>query len=259
MVSMSLVRAACLVGMLPALAVAGTDGWLGYRGEARAPGDGELLYVEEHWMRQAGGRIAERVVLYRCPGGVPFARKRVDYAGSPVAPHFLLEDGRDGYREGLRREAAGAILLVRPGRDGREREAPVDEDGLVADAGFDEFVRREWERLLAGESLELRFAVPARQEAMRFRVRHLGRRMLDGEAVEAFRLRLGGLVGLVAPQIDVVYATDSRRLLRYQGLTNLRDGRGRQWQADIRFPEAPVPVPEEALRRAERIPLGRCG
>ena len=46
---------------------------------------------------------------------------------------FLLEDGRDGYLEGLLRAERGAELVVRRGNAEPERRARVDEAGLVAD------------------------------------------------------------------------------------------------------------------------------
>ena len=79
-------------------------------GLARAPGGGALLYREQHWLRLREGRPLERLVLYRCPNGVAFARKQVDYRGSAPAPAFALEDARSGYREGLRRTGPRTVL-----------------------------------------------------------------------------------------------------------------------------------------------------
>lgn len=248
---------AALLAAAPAAAARAE--WLGYRGEARDPSAGSLLYIEEHWLREGGDGPAERVVVYRCPSGEAFARKRVDYAVSRLAPAFLLEDGRDGYLEGLLRAERGAELVVRRGNAEPERRARVDEAGLVADAGFDEFIRSQWDRLVGGESVELRFAIPARQDAMRFRVRHLGSGEADGRPVERFRLRLGGVIGWVAPQIDVTYAANDRQLLSYAGLSNLRDPRGRQWVASIQFPHAPAPAAPAAVEAAASEPLVACG
>ncbi|MFN3389445.1 MAG: hypothetical protein ACK40O_10995, partial [Allosphingosinicella sp.] len=84
--------------------------------------------------------------------------------------------------------------------------------------------------------MTLRFAIPARGQALAFRVRHQGRVDIDARPAELFRLRLGGMLGWIAPHIDVAYTRDGRRLRRYEGLSNLRDGHGRQWMARIDFP-----------------------
>jgi len=80
---------------------------------AQAANGGQLLYREQHLLRSEGQRPLERLVLYRCPGGAVFARKRVDYAASAQAPAFELVDARSGYREGLRRKGGQVALFFR--------------------------------------------------------------------------------------------------------------------------------------------------
>jgi hypothetical protein len=228
--------------------------------QARALSGGSLLYREQHLLRSRAGLPLERLVLYRCPGGAAFARKRVDYDVSASAPAFALEDARSGYREGLRRSAAGDELYFREDAGANEQRAPLPTRAQVADAGFDEFVRAHWTALLADESLPLRFAVPARLRTMDFRVRQAGRVQVDGVPALLFRLRLDGLLGFVAPHIDVAYDARSRRLLRFEGLGNLRDaGAHGQLEVRIDFPAPARPAPEGAWAAAAAEPLvARC-
>ena len=227
---------------------------------AQAPGGGALLYREEHLLRSLDGRPLERLVLYRCPSGPAFARKRVDYSVSPSAPAFALEDARSGYREGLRRQAAGAELYFRPRAGLAEQHTALAVAPEVADAGFDEFVRAHWNALAAGESLPLRFAVPARLSAMEFRVRRAGEDVVAGQAALRFRLRLDGLLGFIAPHIDVAYDARSHRLLRFEGLSNLRDPKNEgQWQVRIDFPDAPRPAaPAQWSAALSEVLVARC-
>lgn len=228
-------------------------------GLARAPGDARLLYREHHLVRREQGRPLERLVVYRCPDGTAFARKRVDYRASATAPAFELEDARLGYREGLRRGGAPGELFVRDGAGAPERRAAVGGEGLVADAGFDEFIRAHWQPLLAGEAVPLRFAVPSRLESLGFRVRRIGSAQVGGEAAEVFRLRLGGWIGWLAPHIDVAYGSDSRRLLRFEGLSNLRDDAGdSQLVAAIEFPAPARQAGEAQWQALAREPLSAC-
>ena len=219
--------------------------------EARAPGGGALLYREQHLLRSVGERPRERLVLYRCPGGGAFARKHLDYTASAQAPAFALEDRRAGYAEGMRRNGARVELYSRARGDAAERSAALPAAPAVVDAGFDEFVRAHWPRLLGGEALPLRFALPARGRALSFQLQRLRAARVAGEDAEWFRLRLGGLLGLVAPHIDVAYGARSRRLLRFEGLSNLRDAGGkRQLHAHIDFPAPPRPASEAQWRAA---------
>jgi hypothetical protein len=244
-----------LLAPLPALASLTLE-----EGIAREPGSDRLLYLEQHLIRRQDGEPTERLVIYRCSDGTPFARKRVDYSASAVAPEFVFEDARLGYREGLRRRTGVESVWVREGAGAAERSAPIEDDArLVADAGFDEFIRDNWAPLVSGESVPLRFAVPSRLQSLGFKVNRQGSGQFGGEPVETFRLRLGGLLGWIAPHIDVAYGRESRRLLRFEGLSNLRDDDGdSQLVARIEFP-APARAANEAQWQAfAGQPLSAC-
>jgi hypothetical protein len=223
-------------------------------GDARDPDSDRLLYREAHLVRHDGERPVERLVLYQCPDGTAFARKRVDYRDSALAPAFELIDAR-GHREGLRRE--GGRTLVWSGT-GAPRAVVAGASPLVADAGFDEFLRLRWPQLTAGEPQPLTFAVPAFGRGMPFKVRSTGQRREGEDRLQRFELRLDGLLGRVAGAIRVEYDAEDRRLRRFTGPTNIRDGRGGQIQAEIDFPRPPRPADPGAWRAASERPLARC-
>lgn len=247
--------------MLALLAAAPAQAALTFEeGQARDPGSNELMYLEQHLIRRERGRPTERLVMYRCTDGTAFARKRVDYSDSAQAPEFSLEDARSGYGEGLRRNRGSETVWVRPGAGEAERSASLDEAaGLVADAGFDEFIRGNWQALVAGQSVPLRFAVPSRLQTLGFRVSRQGSGEFDGQAAERFRLRLGGLLGWITPHIDVAYDRDSKRLLRFEGLSNLRSDDGQsQLVARIEFPTPAVAADEGKWQALSAEPLAAC-
>lgn len=263
-------RARAVRGLGPALALALalTAGapvqaavYSAQEGLARAPGAEALAFREQHFLRTQAGRPLERLVVYRCPAGPAFARKRLDYLASTQAPEFQLEDRRSGYREGMRRRDGRVELFFRAARSGAERRALLRAAPGVADAGFDEFVRANWQSLLEGRTLPLRFAVPSRLRTMDFAVSKRGLARVGGEEAVLFRLRLDGLLGLVAPHIDVAYGLRNRRLLRFEGLSNMRDARGdRQLSLHIDFPAPPRPVAAAQWQAALAEPLAAsCG
>lgn len=248
-----------LCGLLWA-ATSGHAATLQYDGRATDPDSGRLLYTERHLLREVDGSPRDRLVSYLCPNGTLFARKRVDYAPSVVAPSFQLDDGRDGYREGVRRADGRISAFVRKRTGAPEESGPLPTgERLVADAGFDEYVRRNWAALVAGKTLLVDFAVPASRRAYTFKLRKLASPTIDGVPAYLFRLKISGLLGLVAPQIDVAYARQSKRLLRFEGVTNLRDAEGDQWTARIAFADrAATAVDDASWAQAKAAPLGAC-
>jgi hypothetical protein len=245
----ALVLLASAIGPAPAV--------LEYEGRAYVPEDGRLLYRETHYIFEADGR-SQRLVLYRCPDGSPFARKTIVYGEDPLAPAFELIDRRANYREGMRRGADGRLeVFFEKGWLDRSRRVSIPVvDGLVADAGFDEFVRRNWDRLAREGEAEFSFLVPSRLAASRFRVTRVGsERLGDGEAATRFRLAITGFFAWFAPSIEVLYRDRDRWLLRYEGLTNIRDRRGRNLSARIEFDAEARVVNHIRLEQARRIPL----
>ena len=223
-------------------------------GEARDPKNNRLLYREAHLIRSSGATPVERIVLYRCPNGVAFARKRVDYRSSALAPEFELIDAR-GYREGLRRERGQTMLWS--GSDAAT-SIGAPKTTLVADAGFDEFLRQRWPQLTAGQPQSLAFAVPALKRSLPFKIRSTGIRGRGDDKVHRFELRLDGLLGALMSSIAVEYDADDRRLRRFTGLTNVRDVRGEQISAQIEFPQAPQPAEAQRWQAAATQPLAAC-
>jgi len=231
-----------------------------FQGRAIDPVSGHLLYRETHLIQHDNGHPTIRVVLYQCIDGTTFARKRVDYANSMTAPDFELVDARDGYREGLRRQRGQALAFAKPNAMAAEISEPVGSDGtLVADAGFDEFVIRNWAALLAGQTLALDFVVPSKGESYGFKLSRQTQTVIGGVPAVVLRLRLTGLLALFAPHIDVTYGLAIHNLLRFEGVTNLRGGDGRQMVAQIDFPtSAPIQIAPSVLQDALKMPLKAC-
>ncbi len=260
-----------------ARAALANDGYLTYAGTADARHASDFLYGERHFLRYAGGQVAERVVLYTCRNGSAFARKTVSYVDR-TAPDFLIENATDGMREGIRAAAGGAAVpagtaapasgagssrrtvFFRPHGSDPERAGPVPRvPGLVADAGFDEFVQMHWQDLMSGHPLEMRFLLPSRLTDYGFQVEHLRSESVRGVAAEVFRLRLAGFWGHFLPGIDVYYDAASHVLVRYDGLSDLRDPAGNNYKTQIDFPESERKAATgDALREARSAPLAPC-
>jgi len=228
-------------------------------GIARDPENMRPLYKEEHWIRFNELVPVERLVLYRCMDGTAFARKRVNYRPSAQAPAFEFVDARKGYVEGLRYKQNQAALWYRPPGTAAEKNALLAVKNLVADAGFNEFIRINWLQLRAGNALPLEFAVPTRLQAYKFNLRQTRESLFAGAPAVTYQLKLSGLWSLLADPIEVTYDKTSRRLLRFQGLSNLRNDEGQfDLKAQIDFPQPSRAAPEEDWQKNLAAPLTGC-
>ena len=223
-----------------------------YAGDAYDLKTGELLFREAHY-RYATESIAQQLVLYRCPDGRPFARKLSRDDGDAQAPDFDMVDARLNYQEGVRRLADRREVYVKRTAELPEQaeQLAVPPDGVI-DVGFDEFARRHWDDLAAGKTLSLPFLVPSRRVFYSFKAK-------TDDSISAttmtVRLSIGAWYAFLVPHIDVIYDRASRRLVRYEGLSNIRNAQGKSYNVRIEFPGAPASATTEQIAAASSAPL----
>lgn len=254
-------------GYIPALAAIGVSvhclAGQYYQGYAYAADNGRPLYREAHWLYIDGG-VEYRLVVYSCADGAPFVRKRVDTAPGAATPDVDLLDGRGGYREGVRTRDGGREVFAQADARSPEHSArlplPVPPNAVI-DAGFDAFVREHWDTLSASGISPVLFLVPSEMRYLDFSARVLRDSRSEGADVRWFRLSLSSWYGFALPHVDVAYDVPTHELREYRGLSNIRDGEGRNVRVDIRFPpsERRTDVAAAEVERAAAMPLtGRC-
>ncbi len=199
---------------------------------------GELLYVETHEERIEAGQVVAARVHYSDPEGRPLAAKTVDFTGDPERPLFRFENMATGHLEGLESDGGTLVLFFRrsaTSTEQRSRLEPVRDP--IVDAGFDRFIESSWDRLMRGERIVRPFLIPSRGRFVDVAIRQVPS---DSAREAVFVLEVDSvLLRLVVAPIRVTYALAVRRLLRYTGLSNVRDARGKNYDARIVFEEPP--------------------
>jgi hypothetical protein len=217
---------------LPSAAAART--FVGY---ATDPASGALQYREIHVERSLAG-IDVLETTYVGADGEVLAVREVDFSADDLAPDYRFEDLRSGAVVGMERVDGEVEAFRRRAADEQVDRKRIDETALlVADAGFDRFVSAAWDRLVAGEKVEAEFLAPSRLTTVRCTMRRVAVGELDGDPTVTFRMGAANpLIRLLAPEVDVTYHRETRRLLRYEGPSNIRDGEGRPMVVRIDFP-----------------------
>ena len=195
--------------------------------------DGEkLLYREEHELRTEGQKPISREVRYFDSDGALFATKSNRYQATPTAPDFVLDDSRSDYRESVSAQGNRWTFGFREAGKADQRTVGKPDYTPVIDAGFDEFVRASWPRLMAGKTASFSFAVASRLEWIDFRLIPLQQ---SGNTLDVeMRLKSRLLSWLLDP-VQLTYDLKTQRLLRYRGLTNIRTESGEGIYAEIRY------------------------
>lgn len=232
-----------------------------YQGTAYTSDGAHVLYREEHFLFDDRG-VATRLVLYRCPSGQPFARKWDHDVAGAQSPDFDLTDARTGYREGVRGDSGHREVYVQTDGHAAMRSAPLsDRAETVIDAGFDAYVRKHWPDLGGTGKAHIDFVVPSRLGYVPLRVNQADADVLNGEPVRKLHLSMDAWYGFAAPSLDLTYETADRRLLRFEGLSNIHDAAGKNQTVRIEFPRSAVfaAPSRQDIDRAAALPLSnRC-
>lgn len=226
--------AAVLVLQAPALA---TETFR-FEGKAYDTAD-NLIYREFHEVtgecRDGAWRPQEQTVAYKDAGNnETFATKTLRYSGSLLRPGVDFRQPQ--HQETLSITPAGEDTVDIEWQQGENSPSTwtVDtEDSLVADTGFDHFVRQNWSALTAGDSVSFRFLAPTRGEHYGFVAEPATNREIRADHV--FRIRPSGL--MLRLLVDPIYLgyNDSGFLSHYSGLGNIRENADQNYTVTILY------------------------
>ena len=205
--------------------------------------NGALLYVERHRQEFLGSKLLRGSVVYSDPKGTVIARKTLDYRSNPYAPSFQTEDLRSGGVEaGEFLERKYKVRFRERGKHGMRSRNLDGVKALVADAGFDNYVRARMPDLLRGEDVHFNFVVPSRLEVLHLRAAPMG--VERGRDRELLRVRVetdNALLRLFVSPGYLLYDINSGELMEYIGLSNLDDEQVNKYRVRILYPNGQQP------------------
>ncbi|SOB75278.1 hypothetical protein SAMN04488490_0843 [Marinobacter sp. LV10R510-11A] len=236
----------CLLTAAIALATPVSADVFKFTGTAESQ-DGKALYEEQHTIEgscdNGAFRPLEHRVIYsrQAEGGnETFAEKSLDYSPSNIRPTVIFQ--QPDFQESLEISYAdsGSVNVVwqQPGGDTKRSSVAVSEN-LVVDAGFDNLVRRNWEKVVSGESVKFRFLAPTRGTDYAFILEPTQSQAVRADHVVQIRPDSMLLKFLVDPII--LGYNNKGALTAYSGLTNVRENTDQNYTATIRYAASTYP------------------
>lgn len=202
-------------------------------GEAYDTDSKKLLYVEKH--RYVAGNQHE--VMYYDAAGELFAKKLLSYGQYEQAPAF--EQTNDLRGEWIKVTEQGDQLKVeyREKADSLVFDKRIKvNDRLLVDAGFDRYVKLNWDALLQNQKREIDYLVPSRLTTVGFEVGRV--ECLAGTQEDAVCFAItptSWFVSLAVDPITVAYDPKTLNLLRFNGRGNIASSSGKYQTVDIHY------------------------
>jgi len=188
--------------------------------------DNSVRYIEHHQYLQDG----RHEVRYYDADNQLMLLKEIRYPDLPQHPTISQADfirAIDTIVE-QDREQATIIRNVEGTSDTFSFELA---DDIIIDAGFDAYIRANFEDLQRQKSTTFKFAVPGQSRLLGMKLRYLG----SEEDLSHFSIEpTNWVVRLLVPGIDLYY-DDNGQLVRYQGFSNLKPPAGESREVQIDF------------------------
>lgn len=182
-----------------------------------------VLYTEQYDVQVDNGRWVSGVTRYLLPSGQQVAERKFDFSADRYVPLYTLEQSIPEYREGITHIDKGRVDVFMV-RDGKRQTASLERAReMVADCGAQGYVVDHLDALQAGSVLHFTLVVAGRTDSFQLRARKIGDVDAGGQKAVRVRVELDSVLRLVLPPLELTIDPQSRRLLEYSGITNLKD------------------------------------
>jgi len=201
-------------------------------------------YSEVNCENYHNGKLLRIKTTFSGQDGKPLARKNLNFEQYPYKPDYVFNDERTGYEEGAKVESQVIVVHYRDSTHAPlcQKSIQVPEPCII-NGGVGIFIKQNWEKLMAGNRLAINMVIPARLDYYGFVVygdvtKTLPIGETGGRETKAIVVApTSSILKFLISPIVIYYDVKTLRMIRYQGIVNLTDAKGRSLRVKIDYPE----------------------
>lgn len=208
-----------------------------FNGYAYTLDSGEFRYVEHHEQVLADGQPIRWLVTYYGPQGHVIATKDMHFKADDTVPAYKFRIPADHYVEGITQQDGRWTMFRREGKNAsRETESFEITKLMAADSGFHPLVQKHFAQLMAGETVEFRFAVAGNQSVVSMTAEKVDTTTFEGDPAVVFRAALDMfLIDWFVDPLLLTYDPQTKRLLEYRGIGNIHNAKGEVYPVRVSY------------------------
>ena len=209
-----------------------TESYVGY---AYKEGVKTPVYTEKFTEKIVDGKPTETSTKYYDANNKLIAHRTLNFSKSTFTPDFKTEDLRTGYIEGAEASGKKYRLFVRENNESNLKEKIITiPEPAVIDGGFNQYIKANWSALEKGKTLVFNFAVASRLDYYKMRaVKISATEKTMKVKIEPERR----ILRLLASPIVVNYDIQTKRILSYEGISNISDEHGDNFMIKLVYPD----------------------
>lgn len=193
----------------------------------------KLLYTEKHSaVLDKEGFYKNLVTNYLDSNGQVFAKIQSNFEKNKIVPDYEFEDYRQKFKEKVTLESSLQKINIELEKSGKvEKNSLEIKKNSVLSQGFHNFILSQFKNLTE-KKLEVYFVITNKNDQYKF--------VVQNEKTEAGKMFItikpaNFFLNAIIPTTNLVYEIETRRLLSFEGLTNIDDSNGKTLTAKIDY------------------------
>ncbi len=202
--------------------------------EAVAKYEGQIVYVERHTVVYDQSSLIKSMTEYVDPEGKSIATLQSDFTHSLAAPDFVLRDKRHHSLQGLRWINGQTEVFSRE-KEAKKIVKKVLTPGnqtMIGGEGLIYYIAENLQEIIKKKGESFKYVVPGRLETFDFIITPIAHNSKQAE----FEVRMKSwIMRFFSSRLKLIYDLPKKRLLSYEGLSNLRNSDGEMMSVDIQY------------------------
>lgn len=228
-----------LVGVLLSQVLAAASQSAYIKGIAKSKNDGQLVYIEKHNIEIDEKGLNKKInTKYLNPSGKLIAQGESNFLKNPLIPDVVFEDFRFGIKETLTL-ADDRTIVIRQFKNNKSlvSKSFALKDSMAAGQGFDNFIKTKFEEL-KHKDIKLNFGVISQLNFFTFKA-YTKKQNTDQTVLFGIEL-INPLYRLFSDELILKYDIKNKKLLTYQGLSNLLNEQQNTQAVIIEYEDLPM-------------------
>ena len=203
--------------------------------EAVASNKGEMVYLERHTLTLEEGTLIQSSTEYLDLEGKSIGRMKSNYTQSLSVPEYTLLDERQQSIQGIRWLENKVDIFTQSARDAKVIHQRIGLDPLevyIAGPGLIYYVGAHLDQLVAGHIFKFKYVIPGKFQTYDFYIEMIQHNQQLAEfdvKLQSWSMRLFGA------NLKIIFSVPKKRILIYEGPSNLRDEDGKMMRVKIEY------------------------
>lgn len=195
-----------------------------YIGSAYDLKNNTLIYTDEYKEYLTDNLQLAAKVVYRYPNGDIIATKNIVYSDNFSSPSFSFSNQITGVLASILVSTSNINIRYRESFDSEFKTKTTSfQEDMVIDAGFHYFIIQNWDKLIRGKAVPIKYVSPSKQSVFSLQAKKIRSEPWKNKETTLFLLEIRNpILRLFVDNIILRYETNSRRLLTYEGLSNIK-------------------------------------